>query len=330
MTASSATAPRRPATLSHAKLSGLLIRIPCSRSALTTWLERRGPLQLAEPGDDAGDTYPVYCELWNVHDGALRVGTLDQHAFWELAGTAAGAMTGAAIGAWFSMFGGLERAAADSPHPGDRRPWSVPQTIAQGSATAARVVPSLARSMSRASANALGTYRESTVWIPNVVIRGRPERHGFVVGMLTDSGIARWADRAFGYGFDKQIGRFEVTAATDWTLWNGQSTPALAFRATPDRSRAREQIDLRELEAAVRSPILGVTRSGGLATSWLDRSFAAAPELRAISGTLRLSAELVPGSQERYRFASPGDETNWHVLQFSDVQAAVSYPRPVS
>jgi hypothetical protein len=274
--------------------------------------------------------HSVYCELWDVHDGAIRIGDLDQHAFWELGGRASGALAGATLGAWFAMLSGVGQAWSPRQRahtPALRSPATM---IAEGLAVGAHVVPQLARSASRATAQALGTYREAMLWIPDVLLEGQPQPHAFVLEMRTDSRIARWADIAFGYGYNKRRAAFQVAAPADWTLLDEQRCALLSFHGTSEATLTRQQLELQALEAAVRMPLLGVTRGGEFSRSWLERSFAAAPELFAITGTLQVSAGLIPGSEIRYVFGPPRARGAWQVLQFSNLGTAVSYPSVLS
>jgi hypothetical protein len=153
VTAVRPAAQRLPPFLSSARLSGVLLELPCDRAVLSAWLSKFGPLELGDAGLPASAEYPVFCELWNVHDGALAVGRMDV-------------------------------------------------------------------SVGRTLGRAVGTYRESMVWVPDVRLGQARSGSGvagcsFVAGMLTDSGLARWADVAFGFGYDKRRGRFESGGALE-------------------------------------------------------------------------------------------------------------------
>lgn len=246
------TAPplgRLPPFLSGAHLTGIVFELPCDRGVIETWLRGLGPLTLEPP---SSDHHPVYCELWNVHDGALAVGSLDV---------------------------------------------------------------ALGRTLGRA----LGTYRECMVWIPGVCLRGAPAG-SFVAGMLTDSAVARWADVAFGFGYDKRPGRFEHDAE-GWRVFGPAGREELHFTETavPAVSAAVDA-----LERHLAAPLIGVTRRGDFVQSWLRRSLAGATP-RAFGGELSLSDYLVPGAQRRYTLGE-----NATAIAFTAMKARVSYPRRVA
>lgn len=255
---------RAPPALSGAKLTGVLLQLPCERTALAAWLARFGPLALGEAAR-AGGEYPVFCELWTVHDGALAMGRLD--------------------------------------------------------------VPG-----SRALGQALGPYRESFVWVPDVRLGGAPAG-SFVVGMLTDSALARWADVAFGFGYDKRPGRFEHAPGA-WRVFGPSGREELRFTtAVAPRTRGDEErgpvLDVDAVDAYAAAPLLGVTRRGAFVRSWLARSFSGVAA-RALTGELSLSDYLVPGSRRRYSIGAGSSLGAATAIAFTEMSARVTYPRPLS
>jgi hypothetical protein len=199
VTTASRAGERLPPFLSSARLSGVLFELPCDRSVLSAWLSRFGPLDLGGAAPPESAEYPVYCELWNVHDGALAVGRMDV---------------------------ALGRAA---------RP-----------------------------------YRESMVWVPDVRLpgagHGGTSAFSFVAGMLTDSGVARWADVAFGFGYDKRRGRFENGPGERWSVFGPSGREELGFT---DPAPSAAEVDVAALDRHLAAPLLGVTRRGAFVHSWL-------------------------------------------------------------
>jgi hypothetical protein len=184
----------------------------------------------------------------------------------------------------------------------------------------ANLLPGLFGSFSRALVAPLGTYFETMTWIPGVTLRGGQEPYSFVVGMFTDSAVARWADVAFGYGYRKQPARFDVQSLEAFAVRATNGAPLIEFSGA--RGKGRIAVDV--LERAAQYPLLGRTPSGSLARSTLKRSFAAAESLAPLTGAVQLAPGLVPGVGRRpARSRKP-----CNALAFSNMRAVVSYPKP--
>lgn len=291
------------APLSSAALSGVLIEIPCRRTLLAEWLAERGPLALASKAAN----HPVYCELWSVRDGGLCVGNASQHDLWEAGGRA----SGLAMRAMAEMC---------APSRGPLR-----DTLLGNARAGADLLPGLFRSFSRALVAPLGTYFETMTWIPGVTLRAGQEPYSFVVGMFTDSAVARWADVAFGYGYRKQPARFDVRSPEAFSVRATNGEPLIVFTGEL-LAASLEKGKLAEVERAAQYPLLGLTPSGTLACSTLKRCFATAESVAPLRGAVQLAAGLVPGAGTRpapARARKPYD-----ALAFSNMRAVVSYPRP--
>jgi hypothetical protein len=252
----------------------------------------------------------VYCELWSVRDGGLCVGNASQHDLWEAGGRA----SGLAMRAMAQMC---------APRQGPLRDMLL------GNAQAgADLLPGLFRSFSRALVAPLSTYFETMTWIPGVTLRGSQEPYSFVVGMFTDSALARWADVAFGYGYRKQPARFDVRSPEAFAVRATNGAPLITFTGELlDASLEKGALD--GVERAVQYPLLGLTPSGALARSTLKRSFATAESLAPLRGAVELAPGLVPGvrrrpalSRSRSRSRKPYD-----ALAFSNMRAVVGYPK---
>jgi hypothetical protein len=293
--------------LSGAKLSGLLLRVPCDRRRVEAELAKVGRLRLApEPGAPR-ELHPVHVELWSIHDGALRVGAMDQHRIAQNFGAAWGRAVGGLWGAALAPFGG-PRYAPDLP---------------------ARVAEWYALAVSRATAATVGTYRELIVSVPDVVVADDEpeERHSWVAGMVTDSALARWSDAAFGFGYQKIQGRLERDPRGSWSVSSrdGRTLVSVVRHAGAKQSTA---IDLRRIEAAMQQPLLGSPRPGRLARSRLRRSLSQpgvhlAPVAVSLEAAPLFLGGLLP---ERQALVPYPDEDLWGAMEFTDLEAWVSYP----
>jgi hypothetical protein len=188
------------------------------------------------------------------------------------------------------------------------------------------VIPSLWRSWSRRLAASVGSYRELCVWVPRVHVAGVRDAHSFVLGMLTDGKLARFADLALGYGYDKRPGRFAVVSPLDFEVSTGADASVVAFSGMSSSSRRVDASEVTEIEADWGNPLLGVTRSGRLARSQLRRSLSTATLLEGLGGELRAAHGFFPGGRSRYVFPEPTGDGGWHVLRFENVRADVGYP----
>lgn len=301
----------RPApSLSSAALSGVLVEIPCRRAVLAAWLAAQGPLELVRNGRSRSAHHPVYCELWSVRDGGLCVGAATQHDIWELGGRAGGVALHAMAQAW-------------APRTGPVRDMLL------GNARAgADLLPGLFRRFSEALVAPLSTYFEIMIWIPAVQLRGSAEAFSFVVGMFTDSAVARWADVALGFGYRKQPGRFHVPSAHAFRVNGTNGAQLLAFSG----KRSNMPIDdaaVDTVERALELPLLGLTRSGHLARSTLKRSLASAQSLERLSGQLQLAPGVIPDASGRASSAPARARRSCSALRFSNMRAVVSYPARV-
>lgn len=310
-------APRAPA-LSQALLSGCLVRVPVQRRRLERWLARLGPLCLA-PAGRAERLHPVHFELWLVREGEVRIGGLDQHDFWATAGTAGGAMMGGTMAAWFGSVAPWGLGAA--------RSWSA--TVARGMARGRSMGAEFGRSWSRTAAETLGTYQECLVTIPGVRLPGARVDHAFVCGMYTDSAVARFADRAFGFGYDKRPGRFRHEEPGNWSVSDRRGT-VLSLRVDQGSCEPIGRRELSELEATLQLPLLGLTSRGQFARSELSRSFGSARDVEPMRGTLELRPHLLPVAPRRCRISACGSPGGASAIAFSRMSAVVSFPRAVT
>jgi hypothetical protein len=294
------------AYLSSAHLSGLLVRVPCDRRRVEAELARFGRLRLVRDPYCPPDLHPVHFELWSVHDGALRYGAIDQHRLARRMGAAWGQAVG---GLWGALLA----------------PWGGPRYDA---GLPARVTEAWALAISRAAASSVGTYREVMVSVPGVTLaEDEPgEEHAWVVGMVTDSALARWADVTLGFGYRKASGRIEWDPRGSWTVSSDDGRHLVSVARRPATRPANMAVQ--RIENAFLQPLLGSPRPGCLARSQLRRSLAqpgvrVAPVGASIEATSTFMSGLLPTLLEVV--PSEGGES-WGAIEFSDLEAWVSYP----
>jgi hypothetical protein len=274
-----------PVVLSHARMEGWLLRLPCDARALDAMLAGLGSLRrIPVPGWPATE-HPLHLELWRITGGGVQLGDLDQHAWSERLG----GLTGRPIGASVAF-----RRAAGA--------WS------------------------RAWTRRLSTYSELMVATPGMSIAGAPAGvHSLVLGMLTDSFVARWADMTLGFGYQKRRGSFDRTPEDDWSVRGDDGAQVMSLRAGRHADSERFPSDL---DAVLERPLLGVTRGRVLVGSRLDRRLGRdGTQVRPSGASLHLAAaffsRLLPLRLEAPPLA---EGRRWGALRFSGLEASVSYP----
>jgi hypothetical protein len=294
------------AYLSGAHLSGLLLRVPCERRRVEAEVARFGPLRLARDPDCPPDLHPVHFELWSVHDGALHFGAIDQHRLARRIGAAWGQAVG---GLWGAML---------APWGGPRYERELPSRVAEW----------YAQAVSRATASSVGTYHEVMVSVPGVILMDDElsQEHAWVVGMMTDSALARWADVAFGFGYRKVLGRIERDPRGNWTVSTDSGRRLVSVIRHP--TKRSPDVDVRRIDDALQKPLLGSPRPGRLARSPLRRSLAqpgahVVPAAVSIEAAPTFMSALLPECLEVGPYTNDG---SWGAIEFSDLEALVGYP----
>jgi hypothetical protein len=167
--------------------------------------------------------------------------------------------------------------------------------------------------------------------VPGVVVTDvEPARvYSLVLGMIADNPMARWADAALGFGYRKYRGSFIVDGAGGWTVSSSDRRRLMSV-VSRSSSQFEPTVDLARIDAALQYPLLGIRRDGGFVRSWLRRSlFQPGLSVRPIAASLDvvdgLFGGLLPGRLDIPPYAAGGDGA----LEFSNLEAAVSYPSPV-
>ena len=284
--------------LSRATLDGVLLRVPCPRVALEADLARLGPLRVAPSASIPGDLCALHLEIWRVRGGAVQLGPLDQHAWSGRFGAAFAAMFGAGV--------------------------LGPRALAR--------CESAFGAMSRAATRPLATYSELMLAVPGVVIGGRDERpHSLVLGMVTDSALARWADSALGFGYQKRPGVFRDDARGEWSVALDGAGPLVSVTSAATRDVSSGHESFPDIDDVFGQPLLGVTGRRRLVASSLRRALSQADaRARAVPARLR-----VHGASLRGLLAASHDlpaysrRSPWGALRFENLEAQVSYPCPL-
>jgi hypothetical protein len=157
---------------------------------------------------------------------------------------------------------------------------------------------------------------------------GRGVVHTLVLGMVTDSALARWADLAFGFGYDKKPGVFEKGTAGRWVVSATGGRHVLSVTRRADLTRA--MVDVRRIDAALQQPLLGRSSGGGLVRSWLRRTLAQHDaQVGQVGISMEASRDFLAGIlPERSELPPYSTSDPWGGIEFFNLDAKVSYPRP--
>jgi hypothetical protein len=246
------------------------------------------------PIDGQASSHAVWVDLGHIDCGAGEALGVDQHTWWQRTAAISGSPLGAAVSAWL---GGV------------------------------------AKSLSHGVSRTLGTYSELIVGAPNVIAAGGNGRpYAFVLGMLTDSRIAIWGDRALGYGYGKQLCRvagtrfdsYAATAVDGSALLEAEITPAHAheWQSVPALPGFRRMLPL------LSQPLLGHLAMDRFAVSWLERDYDSA-ELVPANVRLRWGATLARGLAAGELVVPPVRKQAAAAAAFSArrIPTRVTYPR---
>ncbi len=274
-------------TASAACLDGMSFDVPVARRRLQELLRRSGPLSLAH-GSDGAETHPVVCEVWRVTSGRAMpngVDQLDLVARWMR-------LTAQAVRVAWPRADGLAALASESGQ---------------------RMTELLA----------LGPYNELFLAVPDVCVNGEDRRHMAVLGMFTDSDIARSIDGWMGYGYDKRPGRFIFEDRGALAVSSG-GRPLLSgrFRSAPGDEAKLGAAEGRWLDDRWTQPLLGGLHDGKLRRSWLRRERASADECRMVQADVRISfpPALFEGESDGVGFGGV------NAVLFTNVPALISRP----
>ena len=294
--------------VSRATLSGVCCALPVARAPLAEHLGRLGPLHIAAP---AAAEHVLICELWTVRDGRATLGGLD---LGEVAVSWAGAAAGLCGLWWGASLGWLAGASSrgDLGH-------AVRAGARTGFEDASTRVTQQLRDFTRAVS--LGPYHELMLAIPDVCIGDDETRCMAVLTMVTDSEIALAIDGSFGYGYAKQLAKFELDGPARWNVTLGEKNCVDArFSSEPPRTG-----DVDRVNQWWSQPLLGGLHDGRWAIARLERVVdvqgAAWSSLR---GSVQISAALSGFGGKGLH--AVGDDHAGIALAFLDVPSRISFP----
>jgi len=292
--------------------------------------------------------HPLLLDLWQIENGHLTPAGLDMldgsGVLGGLMGGVAGATAGAAaLGTYAGLIGVLR-----PPRPLAARSsfwgglgWSALANHALGAAlgsiSGATVGASLgARGVQRATQRTVhrfGSYQEILLALPNVRLGNAPERRQLVLGMYTDSGLARWGERVLGYGYGKRPAKirvhdtstFEAFLPSGARLVRGRWLGSNVFEAHERRpSCVPEWLSQTLLGLRRGRPVLS-----RLERCWIPKETA----LRSIAGSLEVGPDLLPGIVARNYEIGPLKKARANAeiavgFQTRALRLHLSFPRP--
>jgi hypothetical protein len=333
-----------------ARVDGTTIVLHVDVAPLRAVLESAGVAILPMPRFPDGK-HPVLLDLWHVGSGRIVSPSLDQHDWSASAGAALAAMTGAWRGAvWGSGLGAMRGAAAGAALTRSSGPlaqgWAAAAgwymggafgSMAGAASSAAKEAgagASAARGWSEGVSEAIGSYDEVLVGVPNAVRQdgdGRPCT--YVLGMVSNGPISIWGDRALRCGYKKRgaeirrdgFDRYEVRQR------GGPSALNAVMVAGAASAWGIADVRLKEYRCLFEQPLLGHLGGHRYALTFLDR-FLDAEKARWAPAVAEIAIaggfiEGLPGGFFRADALSP--EHPWGAFQTSAVSARLTLPRHV-
>jgi hypothetical protein len=351
MTAPAGSRRPVPATryLSGARLDSTTFALMVDAAAVRAAIADLDPrLSLARPAEVAAGKHPIVVDLFRVSEGRLDLGAIDQHQWTGGAGAMAGALCGAGVGGTFgAAYGGLTGATMG----GYVGRWLGPAGWLAGAATGwmggcmlgamSGLAPGVVRGAmlgAKGAAGAsqrwseiVGNYEEVLIGVPDVVMRGdRAAHHNFfVLQMYTDSALARWGDRAFAFGYRKQMAHIRHDLFRSFRVEDNQHVVldgAFANDEPTSWQSASQATPSPRLFATLRQPLLAVTEDGRLARSRLERDLTAS-DVRIATGAVRVGGNFAPGvPAQELRLGDGSGKQAWAGFHTRKIMSRVSYP----
>jgi hypothetical protein len=337
--------------LSGARLDSTTLPLSVDVSEVRRALAVHPRLALSPSRADVRGTHPIVVDLFRVTEGRIEAGGTDQHRLSAMAGGSFGAWYGAGLG---GAMGSVQGALAGSTMGSYVGEWLGPVGSLLGAATGwmaggafgalaglapgvskgARLGAAVAGRASRQLSDTIGTYDEILIGVPDVVVRGDGERrHFFVLGMYTNSAIARWGDRTFAFGYRKQPAIIVNEPFRGFQMSvSGRTLFTAEFSAVEPgdwRSSNGDGTGHEGLFGLYKQPLLGITERGQLSRSRLDRSFTD-PAVR-FAAPVHATVTLGPG----FATGLPGGSYSppplsasqpWGLLHARSVMSRVTFP----
>jgi hypothetical protein len=352
-----------PPTHSVARVDALVCPVMVDTAFARALLPTTQHLSLALMPHVPAGRHLVIVEIWRVHDGRMEAAGIDAHGWSELAGAAAGfgmgGGAGAAVGAGLgSITGGTGGGMLGLWMGPLGFCWGVVAGAAAGAATGAALAAtagslygakwagSAARKASQMGSHVMGSYNEILVTIPCVRrAHGGARNFSFVAGMYTDSTLSRVGEQMLSFGYGKQPAQIVwhndgdqmvITVSAGRSARASTNTATAAFTAAVDGAHAQSgnetvRTDARATLNLLTRPLLGVTRSGRLEASSLDRLFDdGAARLMPAGVHLDARSTFVPAlPRKALTITSVGSDNPWGAFWATGVPVRLSYPRAV-
>ena len=326
--------------LSGARLDSTTLPLLVDISEVRRALAVHPRLSLSPSAPAVRGAYPIVVDLFRVSQGRVEAGGTDQHKLSAMAGGSFGAWCGAGVG---GAMGSAQGALAGSTMGSYVGEWLGPVGSLLGAATGwlaggafgalaglapgvskgARLGAATAGRASRRLSDTIGTYDEMLIGVPDVIVRGDGERrYVFVLGMYTNSAIARWGDRTFAFGYRKQPATIvnELFQTFQMNVGGRKRFTAEFSAVEPGAWRAIEGTSHDALFDFYRQPLLGITERGQLARSRLDRSFTDA--VVRFAAPVRATVTLGPD----FATGLPGGSYSPRALHARSVMSRVTFP----
>jgi hypothetical protein len=257
-------------------------------------------------GDAPTGEHPLWIELARVRMGRFEVEGLDQREWARAMGTAWLGAPAAAL----ELVPGLAPAA---------RIWS-------------RTVETLADAWSSGASAAFGTYHELMLGVPNVhLANGRGGPFMLVLGMYTDSPIAKWGDDVLRCGYNKRMARFSRSDFDDYSVTGDDGQPLVRLSTNEHADEGWSPLTtvggLEPFRVRLDQPLLGYLGKGEYALTALERSYSA-----EVMGR-RVGIEIVTGpgfddalASGRHRLDTAAG-TGFGAIQLAGIPTKLTYPR---
>jgi hypothetical protein len=268
-------------------------------------------------------SHPLFIELWQVRDGQLSLGGMPLRDACGIFGAAAYGLPSGALHASLRALDRTLRPGAPEP------PWLV------SGARVVRGASELGARLGRGSADTaiarFGCYREMLITLPGVKAPNVSQSCQWVLGMYTDSPLARLGAQLYGFGFGKELARIERDAFTQYDAFTLDGRPLLRARFVP---AARERSLPAEWRAWLEQPLLGTRLAGkGLGLSHLRREWSDADvRTGAAIGTVSIGAGLLEGLFEGPLDLTMGVRRAGSIegLHIDNLPVELSFPRKLT
>jgi hypothetical protein len=189
-------------------------------------------------------------------------------------------------------------------------------------------------SVANAAFSRVGAYHEVMMGVPDVSLEGLPDGPvTLVLGMYTDSPVAKWGDDALRSGYGKRLTRIERRGFDEFAVFRGDGRALLRTHGEPGaRSEDAANGARAPAEDAQRwwsQPLLGYLGNGEYALSHLTRSLGPDSVMRATPATFGVVMDAAFGLKAATYQASAPRDGDVGAFQVSNLNARLSYPKQI-